>query len=144
MKITRFEPFDVPRFDNLMRRLYSDLSNGAESANNMWAPPVDIKETEDAFTISVELPGMNMEDIDIELTQDSLAIRGERKFEDKKENENFVRVERFYGGFSRTFTLGVPIEPDGVKATYKDGVLTVLIPKSAAVRPKKVSIQIGE
>lgn len=138
MTIARFDPFNINRFERLMHEMTKDLS---ESAKGMWAPPVDIKEADDKFVITAELPGMKLDDIHIELTQDSLSIRGERKLEEKEEKENYVRVERFYGTFGRTFSLGVPVDADKVKATYKDGVLSVTVPKSAALRPRKVVIE---
>jgi HSP20 family protein len=101
---------------------------------------VDVAETQDGIVLRAELPGMRQEDIDIELTGDTLTLRGERKFENREQRENFVRVERSYGRFQRSFTLGVPVQHDQVRANYRDGVLEIVLPKSEATRPRKVQV----
>jgi HSP20 family protein len=106
-----------------------------------WAPTVDIVEKDDAFLVTAELPGMKMEDIDIELSNDALTIKGQRKFEHEEKKDNCVRIERQYGSFQRTFTVGVPIQGDKVEATYKDGLLTVTLPKAEEIKPKKVQVK---
>ncbi|HOP80833.1 MAG TPA: Hsp20/alpha crystallin family protein, partial [Armatimonadota bacterium] len=98
-------------------------------------------EDENNIVLRAELPGMKREDIDIEVTQDSLAIRGERKF-DQDEKINYVRVERPYGPFARTFAINVPINTADVKATYRDGILEVTVPKSEETKPKKVQVTV--
>jgi HSP20 family protein len=137
MTLMRMDPFQ-----RMMKRFFEEfpgeLTEGIAARG--WAPPVDIKETENEFVISAELPGMKMEDIEIELAGESLCIRGKREFQEKEERENYVRMERSYGSFSRTFTLGVPYDAEHVKAVYKDGVLTVTVPKSPDVRPRKIQV----
>ena len=101
---------------------------------------MDIFEDQNEIVVKAELPGLKQEDIDIELTGDTLTIKGERKFEDTQRKDNYVRVERSYGHFQRSFTIGVPVQHDDVKASYKDGVLEVHLPKSEATKPKKVQV----
>ena len=101
---------------------------------------MDIFEDQNEIVVKAELPGIKQEDIDIELTGDTLTIKGERKFEDTQRKDNYVRVERAYGQFQRSFTIGVPVQNDAVKASYKDGLLEVHLPKSEATKPKKVKV----
>lgn len=148
--IVRFDPFeDVVRLQREVNRLFEDNSrvrgrDGTEmSTARTWAPPVDILEDQNEIIVRAELPGLKQEDIDIELTGDTLVIKGERKFDDAQRKDNYVRVERSYSAFQRVFTVGVPVEHDGVKASYKEGVLEVRLPKSEATRPKKVQVSAG-
>jgi HSP20 family protein len=115
-------------------------ASGAGAPARVWSPAVDVAETQDGIVLRAELPGMRQEDIDIELTGDTLTLRGERKFENREQRENFVRVERSYGRFQRSFTLGVPVQHDQVRANYRDGVLEIVLPKSEATRPRKVQV----
>ncbi len=136
--------FDRDPFDTLMR--LQDVFNPRTHqprehvSARVWSPTVDVYEDTDAIVIKADLPGMKQEDIDIEMNGDMLTIRGERKFEDEERRDNYVRVERQYGTFQRTFTIGVPIEPNKVKATYRNGILELNIPKAEAVKPKKVQV----
>lgn len=148
--IVRFDPFeDVVRLQREVNRLFEDNTrvrgrDGAELASaRTWAPPVDIVEDQNEIVVRAELPGLKQEDIDIELTGDTLVIKGERKFEDAARKDNYVRVERSYGAFQRVFTVGVPVEHNGVTASYKEGILEVRLPKSEATKPKKVQVSAG-
>lgn len=149
--IVRFDPFeDVVRLQREVNRLFEDNTRvrgrdgGAELASaRSWAPPVDIVEDQNEIIVRAELPGLKQEDIDIELTGDTLVIKGERKFEDTERKDNYVRVERSYGAFQRVFTVGVPVEHNGVTASYKEGILEVRLPKSEATKPKKVQVSAG-
>jgi HSP20 family protein len=146
--IVRFDPFeDLTRLQREVNRLFEDNTRsgrGTEPASTRtWAPAVDIFEDKDEIVVKAELPGLKQEDIDIELTGDTLTLKGERKFEDTQRRDNYVRVERAYGAFQRAFTIGVPVQHDGVTATYKDGVLEVHLPKSEATKPKKVQVAAG-
>jgi len=144
--IVRFDPFeDLTRLQRDVNRLFEDnvrpSGRGAEQASlRTWAPVVDIREDRDEIVVSAELPGLKQENIDIELSGDTLTISGERSFSDTERKDSYVRVERSYGSFRRAFTIGVPINADEVKASYKDGVLEVHVPKSEAVKPKKVAV----
>ncbi len=146
--IVRFDPFeDMVRLQREVNRLFEDNTrsggsrNGSElTAARTWAPAVDIAEDRNEIVLKAELPGLKQDDIDIELTGDTLTIRGERKFEDEQRKDNYVRMERSYGAFQRSFTIGVPVQNDGVSASYKDGVLEIHLPKSEATKPKKVQV----
>ena len=150
MAMVRFDPFrDLDRLQSEVNRLFEGVNNTGEprptstqnpNFNRPWAPVVDVAENQNEVVLRAELPGMKQEDIDIELTGDTLMIRGERRFEDEQRRENFVRVERSYGRFQRSFTLGLPVQHDAVRATYRDGVLEVVLPKSEATRPRKVQV----
>jgi len=108
----------------------------------VWSPPVDVYEDPHSIVIKVDLPGIKQEEIDIEMADDSLTIRGERKFEDEERQEHYVRVERQYGRFQRSFTIGLPLESDKITATYRNGILEVTLPKAEAIKPKKVQVSV--
>lgn len=150
MAIVRFDPFrEMDRLQNEVNRLFEGYTQAPDGNSNpaaarLWSPAVDIAENQDEIVLRAELPGMRQEDIDIELTGDTLTLRGERKFDNEERRENFVRVERSYGRFQRSFTLGVPVQHDAVQAGYKDGILQVRLPKSEATKPRKVQVNIGQ
>ncbi|HLK55663.1 MAG TPA: Hsp20/alpha crystallin family protein [Chthonomonadaceae bacterium] len=137
--------YDRDPFDTLMRLQDVFTPRAAQQprehvSSRVWSPTVDVYEDGNAIVIKADLPGMKQEDIDIEMNGDVLTIRGERKFEDEEHRDNYVRVERQYGAFQRSFTIGVPIEAEQVKATYRSGILELTIPKAVAVKPKKVQV----
>lgn len=111
-----------------------------EGSTTMWAPSVDISETADNFIVRAELPGMKKEDIELEVENNVLSIRGERRFEKTDEGENYHFMERSYGSFYRSFTLPKNVDSETIGAEYKDGMLVVTIPKKEEVKPKKVEI----
>ncbi len=113
---------------------------GSELA--IWAPAVDISEDKEAVKITVELAGMKREDVKINVEDGVLTIKGERKFSEETKKENYYRIERSYGSFSRSFTLPSTVESDKIRATMKDGILELLIPKSEASRPKEIQIEV--
>ncbi|BDI33247.1 molecular chaperone [Capsulimonas corticalis] len=146
--IVRFDPFeDLNRLQREVNRLFEDNSRsgrGTETAAaRTWAPSVDILEDGNEIVVIADLPGLRQEDIDIELTGETLTIKGERKFEDTQRKDRYVRVERSYGTFQRSFTIVAPVQHDGVKASYKDGILEVHLPKSEETKPKKVQVSAG-
>ena len=130
---------------NLQRQMSSMFDEnyrtwrGAETLSR-WAPAVDIYEKDNAIVLSAELPGMAEEDIDVEVHEGILTIRGEKKFENEAKEENYHIVERRYGAFERSFTLSTTLNTEDVKAAYKAGVLEVTLPKIEAAKPKKVNI----
>ena len=146
--IVRFDPFeDLTRLQREMNRLFDDSARTAVTrpstelfAPRAWSPAVDIYDDHNSIVVKAELPGLRQEDIDIEVSGDTLTIKGERKFEETETKDHVVRVERSYGSFQRSFTIGVPIQSDKVSAVYKDGVLTVELPKSEEVKTKKVRV----
>lgn len=140
--INRWDPFrDLSVLQDRINRVFNEqVGRGSEPAlEKTWAPAVDILETENDLVVRAELPGLSRDSIDIEVTGESLTIRGERKFNEENK-ESYLRVERSYGPFQRSFTIGVPVQPDKVKATYYDGVLEITVPKAEEVRPKKIEI----
>lgn len=146
MSMARWDPFrELETLRENVNRLFSESMGGQRRehpAARVWAPPVDVIEDEGSIIVRVDLPGMKREDIDIELSDGTLTIRGERKFDTEENKENYARVERVYGQFQRAFTIGVPVDSTGVKAGYKDGVLEVTIPKAEEVKPKKVEVAV--
>jgi len=152
--VVRFDPFrELDRLQNEVNRLFEGY-NGSPSetrsnsamtphAGRMWSPSVDVAENENEIVLHAELPGLKQEDIDIELTGDTLTLRGERKFENEDRRSNLVRVERSYGRFQRSFTLGIPVQGDKVTASYRDGILEVHLPKSEETKPRKVQVTVS-
>ena len=117
-------------------------------ATTMTAPPslapaVDVEETPEAFVFRADLPGMRIQDLKVSLEGDTLTLRGERRHEAGGEDERVRRVERAYGVFQRAFTLGSPVRADQVRATYRDGVLEVRVPKADEARAREIEVQVG-
>ncbi len=142
MVIARWDPFrDLEDLQDQVNRIFQERRGRGEAGERTWAPIVDACEDENNIILKAELPGMKKDDIDIEVTADSLTISGERKFE-TEEGRSYVRVERPYGKFRRTFAINVPINTGDVKAAYKDGLLEITIPKSEETKPKKVEVSV--
>ena len=130
--------FDFDR--NVFGWVPHSAPQGETRTQATWTPRVDIRETEEAFTFHFDLPGLKQEEIDIEYNEDTLTIKGERKQEQETKQEGYVRTERYYGKFQRSFTLKTPVEGERITATYKNGVLEVVLPKAEAVKPKKITV----
>lgn len=128
------------REPNSLDRLMAEFLGDKNELRAGWAPPVDIKETGTEINIQADLPGMSPDDIEIEMVGEALSIRGKREFSADERKDDYVRRERFFGTFQRTFTLGTRVKPDQISATFKDGVLTVVVPKADEVQPRKISI----
>ena len=132
------------RFDRLFNQMLHDAW-GAQAtegvAGRIWAPAVDIKETEEALQFKVELPGLAKEDVEITVENSVLTIAGERKFEKETKGENYHRLERSYGSFSRSFTLPTGVRAEQVEATFDQGVLNITLPKQEESKPRKISIR---
>jgi HSP20 family protein len=126
-------------FSRMLDTFFTDLQ-GEEVSNRGWVPPVDIQETEDAYRLQAELPGLTKENIEITLENNVLRLSGERKFEKEVKKESFHRIERTYGTFSRAFTLPQQVNSQGVQASFENGVLTVLVPKAEQAKPRKIAI----
>lgn len=144
--LSRWTPNDLfrPRFDRVFDQVFGnffDTMRSEEVANRGWMPPVDVRETDEGLTLLVELPGLKREDVDITVEDRTLTVRGERKFAQDVERENYHRIERAYGTFTRTFTLPANVRTDDVKASFTDGVLTIELPKSEESKPRKVAIK---
>lgn len=143
--MTRFTP--TPNWlnrDPIFRLVDSffnqDLSPSEEVSNRTWMPPVDIQETEDAYRLVAELPGLTKDDINITLENNILRLTGERKFQKDVNKESYHRVERTYGSFARAFTLPSLVSADKVEAAFENGLLTLTIPKAEQAKPRKISI----
>jgi HSP20 family protein len=146
MSITRWDPFrNVSTLQEQVNRLFENSVQGSrgESALTTWAPAVDIYETENELVLKADIPDMNDKDLDIRVENNMLTVRGERKFEQKVKEENYLRIERTYGSFSRSFGLPNTVNTEGIKAEYKNGVLTVEMPKRAESKPKQVKVNVN-
>src|SRR5262249_15100689 len=113
------------------------------SQGSSLSPAVDVEETPDAYVFRADLPGVSSKDVKVTVHNDTLTLRGERKREEKKSDGSAHRLERAYGSFERSFTLGLPVRADQVKASYKDGVLEVHVPKAEAAKPRDIEVQIN-
>ncbi len=144
MPIVRWDPFsDMIQFRDEVGRWFDSLDKRKEGQKTaVWAPDVDIKETDKEIRIKADLPGMKKEDIDISVDEDQLVIKGERREEEEKKDKDYVRIERSYGSFYRSFNIGVPVKSDQIKASYKKGVLELVLPKAEAKKPKKIEIEL--
>ena len=117
-----------------------EAGQNEELSGNVWAPPVDVHETRDAYLVQAELPGVTREQIDITLENNVLRLSGERKFE-REENTSYHRLERPYGAFTRSFALPSQVDAERIQASFQDGVLTITVPKVEQAKPRKISIQ---
>jgi HSP20 family protein len=126
-------------------RLFQDSVNRLFSEPNgpPWVPPVDIQETDHELVVKADVPDMEMKDIDVRMENGTLTIRGERKFEAQKSEGGWHRVERSYGTFERAFTLPETVNPEDVKAEYKNGVLTVTLPKKEVAKPRQIKVNVA-
>jgi HSP20 family protein len=131
-------------FDDVLRRTTAPSSEGQGGSQVVFAPDINVSESEKEIRVTAELPGVRENDIQVDLHDDMLIIRGEKKFEQKEEKENFYFVERSYGNFQRAIQLPFPINPAQVQATFENGVLTVTLPKSAQQeRSRRIQVQSG-
>src|ERR671934_207360 len=145
MSITRYDPFrDLKTLQDEVNRLFS--TNFSRSfadegiARGAWTPNVDIYENKDEIILEAELPGMNRDDFELTIENNVLTLRGERRFEKKDETDNYHRVERSYGSFTRSFTLPQTVSAEGATAEYKNGVLRVTLPKRAETKARRIQI----
>jgi HSP20 family protein len=140
--LTRYEPFRAFRreFDRLFEDFLPALQEEEEPAA-MWMPRLDLTETDDAFVARMDLPGLKHEDIQVDVENNRLTIRGERKVEKREEKEDVVRMERNYGTFFRALTLPDNVLADQIAATFEDGVLTLQIPKAEESKPRRIEVQ---
>ena len=128
-----------------INRLFNDAfeRTGQESNLTAWAPAVDIYENGHELVVKADLPDIDPKDLDIRVENNILSIRGERKFEKQVNEDNYLRVERAYGSFSRSFSLANTVNPDGIKADYQNGVLTLVVPKREEAKPKQIKVSVG-
>jgi HSP20 family protein len=149
MAIVRFEPFSnlmtaQREFDRLFKEAFTPHYGEGELSTRTWAPPVDIYETENDIVLKAELPGVDPKDVEVKVEDNTLYLKGERKFEKEVRNESYHRVERSYGSFARSFSLPNSISTDKVKAEFKDGLLTLTLPKREEAKPRTVKIDVSK
>jgi HSP20 family protein len=128
-----------------INRVFGDLAGRTAEESNLtaWAPPVDIFETENELVVKADLPDVNPQDLDIRVENNILTIRGERKFETKVNEDNYLRIERAYGSFSRSFSLANSVKSEAIKADYHNGVLALSLPKREEAKPKQIKINVN-
>jgi HSP20 family protein len=146
--LTRWDPFrEFATLQDRMNRLVRDsfATEGREEAltNTTFAPPVDVYEDEHNVTLKIEVPGIDEKDIDVRIENHTLTVHGERKFEKEEKEENYRRVERQYGSFTRTFTLPDTVDHENVQADYDKGVLKIKLAKKAEAKPKQIKVNVG-
>ena len=138
MSLSHFDPLTNFRvFEDAFARLLNE-----PQSNRPWSPAVDIYETENELVLKADLPGFNENDIDVRVENNTLTVHGERKFDQTVKEENYLRVERSYGSFSRSFGLPNTVNTEAIKAEYKNGVLSVELPKRAESKPKQVKVNV--
>jgi len=147
MVITRWDPFrELSTLQNRVNSLFQDYGRPSQDeliASGSFVPAVDVYEDEHKVTLKLEVPGVKQDDLDVQIENNTLTIRGERKFEKEEKEENFQRIERRYGSFSRSFTLPNTIDTDSVNANYENGVLKVELAKREEAKPKQIKVGIG-
>ncbi|HXY16039.1 MAG TPA: Hsp20/alpha crystallin family protein [Terriglobales bacterium] len=145
--LTRWDPFrEFSTLQDRMNRLFRDsFSEGREEAlaTGAFAPPVDVYEDEHRITLKIEVPGIDEKDIDVRVENNTLTVHGERKFEKEEKEENYRRVERQYGSFTRSFTLPNTVDTDSVSANYEKGVLKIKLAKKEEAKPKQIKVNVG-
>jgi len=143
--IARLEPFrGLSTLQDQFNRLFNESfrHQSEESALTTWAPAVDIYETPNELVVKADLPDVNEKYIDVRVENNLLTIRGERKFEKSVSEENFLRIERTYGSFSRSFSLPNTVNAETIGAEYKNGVLTITLPKREETKPRQVKVNV--
>src|ERR1700685_4498670 len=146
--ITRWNPNrEFSTIQDRMNKVFSDFygTEGREEtlSNTAFAPPVDVYEDEHNVTLKIEVPGIDEKDIDVRIENNTLTVHGERKFEKEEKEENFRRVERQYGSFTRSFTLPTTVDAEKVSANYDKGILKISLAKKAEAKPKQIKINVA-
>jgi len=145
MAIIRWDPFrDIVTLRERMNRMFEDVFSGRQEDKELtpsaWAPAVDIYETENELVLAAEVPGLSEKDVEIKIEDNTLTLKGERRFEKETKEENYHRIERSYGSFYRAFTLPNSIDPEKIQAEHENGVLKVVMPKRQELKPRMVKI----
>src|SRR6202045_2013223 len=149
--LTRWEPFReystmqnrINHMNRLFRESYSPEAPEEALTTTSFAPPVDVYEDEHNIILKLEVPGIDEKDIDVRIEGNTLTVHGERKIEKEEKEENFRRVERQYGSFTRSFTLPSSVDPGQVSAHYEKGVLNINLAKKAEAKPKQIKVNVG-
>jgi len=144
MTLVRWDPFrEIAALSDRLNRVLTDnpaFARGSDTYGT-WVPPVDIFERDDQLILRAELAGLNRDDIELSIENGVLTLHGERRREEGFDADNAHRLERIFGSFTRSFTLPTTIDAARIAATYKDGILEIVLPKSEISKPKKVQIQ---
>lgn len=144
MALIRWQPRETfalqNEIDSLVNRFWGDVAAQKDSG---WYPKVDVAETEDAFLVTAELPGLKREDVKVSFEDSVLTISGERKEETEQKEKTYYRRERAYGQFKRTFRVGTEVDVDGISASFADGVLQVTVPKAEVVKPRQIEVSVS-
>jgi len=144
--LTRWDPFrEFSTLQDRMNRLFRDSYGEHEEAltTSTFAPPVDVYEDEHNVTLKIEVPGIDEKDIDVRIENNTLTVHGERKFEKEEKEENFRRVERQYGSFTRSFTLPNTVDAENIQANYEKGILKIQLAKKAEAKPKQIKVNVS-
>ncbi|HLV88580.1 MAG TPA: Hsp20/alpha crystallin family protein [Candidatus Sulfotelmatobacter sp.] len=146
--LTRWEPFREfatlqGRMNRLFRESVGDAGQDESLSTTSFAPAVDVYEDEHKVALKIEVPGIDEKDIDVQVENNTLTVHGERKIEKEEKEENYRRVERQYGSFTRTFTLPQTVDSENVTANYDKGVLKITLPKKAEAKPKQIKVSVG-
>ena len=146
--LTRWEPFrEFATLQDRINRVFRDSYSGADRdealTTSSFSPAVDVYEDEHKVTLKIEVPGIDEKDIDVQVENNVLTVHGERKIEKEEKEENYRRVERQYGSFTRTFNLPQTVDTESVSATYDKGVLKIALPKKAEAKPKQIKVNVG-
>ncbi|HZE27266.1 MAG TPA: Hsp20/alpha crystallin family protein [Terriglobales bacterium] len=145
--VVRYEPFrGLSTLHDQVNRLFNETifrGHNEDSAITTWAPAVDIYETPNELVVKADLPDVDEKDIDIRVENNLLTVHGERKIEKEEKEENYRRVERQYGSFTRTFTLPTTVDAEKVSANYDKGILKIALPKKAEAKPKQIKVNVG-
>ena len=149
MALVKYNPLrELRTMQEQMNRLLNvswnhDIS-GEDLKEGIWQPSVDIYETADSIVIKAELPGIDQNDIDVKIEENTLTLKGERKHEGEVKKENYHRIERYFGSFQRSFSLPATIDQENVVATSEKGILTITLPKKAEIKPKQINIAVKQ
>ena len=148
MELIRWEPFEgLNRLHSRINDLFDESFGRARALPSatagVWLPPVDILESKDAYLIRAELPGMKKEDFNLEVNDGTLTLSGERKVETLSDGVEYHRAERVNGKFSRSFYLPQTVKQDGIKASYRDGILEIHVPKAEEAKPRQIAISVN-
>ena len=139
MAIIRWDPFrEMTSVQNQFNRLVDQMWGGRQES---WLPAVDVFDNKDAVVVKAELAGMDPDDIQIEVEDNVLTVKGERRFEETVDEERYYRVERRYGSFQRSLALPQGVKPEDISASYEDGILTVTVPKVEEEKPKRIEVK---
>jgi HSP20 family protein len=147
MAVVKWDPLrDLLSIQDRMNRLFEQTLSRSRAEEGIsastWAPAVDIYETPETIVMKADLPGLTREDIEIEIRDNTLTVKGERRFAKDVQQENYLRIERAYGPFERSFTLPTGVRQEQIRASFRDGVLELLLPKAEEAKPKKIAIDV--